>query len=127
MSNMPFLVRLRFFLQAGFDALCCFVALHLAALLRLDFDLAQLKFAPLFFGGLVAAAGQVAIGRFVGLYIHRWRYGTFEEVGGATISVSIVTAVGTIGNAILGHHLPITVPLLAGPFAYFGMVGGRAV
>ena len=28
----------------------------------------------------VAALAQIGIGALAGLYVHRWRYGTFEEV-----------------------------------------------
>lgn len=102
-------------------------AVVVAGWLRLDLDISRVHFVPLLLGGLCLAAAQVGVGRFIGLYIHRWRYGTFEEVGAATLTISAVTVLGATANAILGRPLPLTVPLLAGPFAYFGMVAGRAV
>ena len=60
---------------------------------------------------------QVLVGRSVGLYIHRWRYGTFEEVGAAAVTVGIVMISSAAANPLLGHHLPVTVPILAGPLA----------
>lgn len=100
--------------------------MHLAALLRLDFDGSRVRFTPLFVGAVLVALGQVVVGRIVGLYIHRWRYGTFEEVCAATLSAGILTGLATIGNLLLGYNLPISVPMLAGPMALCAMIAGRA-
>lgn len=125
LTNSPLLVRLRFALQAGFDAGCWFVALHLAALLRFDFARSRIDEVTLLVAALLVAAAQVVIGRLAGLYIHRWRYGTFEEVGAATLSAGALTAVATVVN-LFGRPLPVSVPLLAGPVALCGMIAGRA-
>jgi len=120
-------VRLRFGLQAGFDAACWFVAVILGALLRYDFDPSRLRLGQVIAAAAAIALGQVAIGRLAGLYIHRWRYGTFEEVRAAVASAMALTAVATVGNLSLGYYLPISVPLLAGPFAACSMIAGRGV
>ena len=120
------LVRLRFLLQAGYDAVCWFVALHLAALLRYDFEWRRIHSVALVLGALLIAGGQVAVGRLLGLYIHRWRYGTFEEVAATTVSGGLLTAIATLGNLLFGYHLPVSVPMLAGPFAVCAMIVGRA-
>lgn len=120
------LVRLRFLLQAGYDAVCWFVALHLAALLRYDFEWRRIHSVALVVGALLIAGGQVAVGRLLGLYIHRWRYGTFEEVAATTVSGGLLTAIATLGNLLFGYHLPVSVPMLAGPFAVCAMIVGRA-
>ncbi len=73
------LVRLRFLLQAGYDAACWFVALQLAALLRYDFEWRRIDSVALVIGAFLVAACQIAIGRLMGLYIHRWRYGRLKN------------------------------------------------
>lgn len=120
-------MRLRFVLQAGFDAVCWIVALHVAAMLRLDFAIDRMDPVPLVVGAVLIAAGQVAIGRMIGLYIHRWQYGTFEELGAATVSAISLSLLSTLVNVLVGQPLPATVPLLAGPIAICGMTGGRGV
>ena len=125
MKSLPTVVRLRFGLQAGFDAACWFVAVILGALLRYDFDPSRLRLDQVIGAAAAIALGQVAIGRLAGLYIHRWRYGTFEEVRAAVASAMALTAVATVGNLALGYYLPISVPLLAGPFAACSMIAGR--
>lgn len=126
MERSALLVRLRFVLQAGYDATCWFVALHLAALLRYDFDWSRIDVAALAIGATLVAAGQVVLGRLLGLYIHRWRYGTFEELAAATLAGGLLTCLATLGNLVLGYNLPVSVPMLAGPFAICAMTVGRA-
>jgi len=121
------LVQRRFVLQAGFDAFCWFTALHIAAWLRLDFDLTKIELLPLLVGAILIGVGQVAVGRAIGLYIHRWHYGTFEELGAATVSAVALSFVATLGNLIVGYPLPTSVPLLAGPVAICAMIAGRGV
>ncbi|MFN8050216.1 MAG: nucleoside-diphosphate sugar epimerase/dehydratase [Acidimicrobiales bacterium] len=126
MNNSPLLVRLRFALQGGFDAACWYLAVTLAGFLRFDFNRSRIDLAALLVGALVIAVGQVVLGRLLGLYIHRWRYGTFEELGAATASVGLVTVVATLVNLVVGRPLPLSVPLLAGPIACCAMIAGRA-
>lgn len=127
LKSAPVLIRLRFGLQAAFDAACWFVALHMAALLRFDFEPTRISFAPLIVSAVVVGLGQVFVGRFAGLYIHRWRYGTFEELRAAVASAIVVSLVATVLNPLVGYHLPISVPLLAGPIAICAMISGRGV
>ena len=97
MNSSVLLVRLRFVLQAGFDATCWLTAMVAATLLRYDFQTKRIDLAALVVISLLAAAGQVIIGRLVGLYIHRWRYGTFEEVAAAAASAGGRSAVSALG------------------------------
>ena len=126
MDGSELLVRLRFVLQAGYDATCWYAALVLAALLRYDFEWRRINVAALLIGAGLAAIGQVLVGRLVGLYIHRWRYGTFEELAAATFSGAVLTVIATVGNLAFGYNLPVSVPMLAGPFAICAMIVGRA-
>ena len=127
MIESSFCVQRRFVLQAGFDSLCWLIAFPLAALLRLDFDLGRVNTTPMIVGAVIICALQVVVGRSLGLYIHRWRFGTFEEVVGSATATTIVTIVFGAANPIFGHQIPVSVPFIAGPIALLGMLGGRSL
>ena len=120
------LVRFRFALQALFDATSWFVAIMAATLLRYDFDPSRIDFVSVARFGLGIGLFQVVVGRLIGLYIHRWRYGTFEEVAAAIRSAAIVTVVSTLLNPVFDRLVPVSVPILAGPIALCAMFGGRS-
>jgi FlaA1/EpsC-like NDP-sugar epimerase len=113
-------------LQAGYDATCWAAAIALAELLRFDFQLSRIDAAAMLVAVVAMATCQVVLGRLVGLYIHRWRYGTFEEVAAAAMTAGLLTIVLFVGNLVAGYHLPMSVPMAAGPLAICGMVLGRA-
>ncbi len=72
---------------------------------------------------------QIAIGTFSGLYVHRWRYGTFEEVTTAARVALTVTAIVAVLNAtpVLDHVVPISASIVAGFLAVAVMCSGRLV
>ncbi len=121
------LTRHRFILQAGYDALAWLVGLSFAALLRYDFDAALIDVLPLLALVAVAVVAQVAIGRAVGLYVRRWRYGTLEEVTAVVKVVGLVTAVVAVANLVPPMHrgVPLSVPVIGGFIALCMMAGGR--
>ena len=119
-------MRLRFILQAGFDSLCWVIAIVLATLLRYDFQWERLHTGAMLVAAVAGAVLHVVVGRLAGLYIHRWRYGTFEEVTAAALTGGIVTLTVFIGNLLMGYHLPMSVPMAAGPLAICGMIVARA-
>lgn len=119
-------VRRRFLLQASFDAMCWFSAVVFATFLRYDFKPSRFEIGAVIFSAVCIATAQVVVGRMVGLYIHRWRYGTFEEVFAAIRSGLVVTAASTIANPLLGYMLPVSVPVMAGAVAACGMFAGRS-
>ena len=126
--NRLFFVRRRFALQAGFDAAMWGVALALGTLLRRDFDLDKVDPSKVVMVWAVAIVVQVVFGRLAGLYIHRWRYGTLEEVVALSRSVVVGTVVVAVSNVyLLGHLLPVGATLMGGALAHLGMVGGRFV
>lgn len=126
MKESVLLVRLRFVLQATFDSMCWTAAIALATFLRYDFQLGRVDLLPLIVLIAVTIGLQVGIGRFAGLYIHRWRYGTFEEVAAAALTAGAVTVLTFVGNLLFGYHLPMSVPVAGGTLAVCGMVVGRA-
>lgn len=121
------LVRYRFTLQGGYDAACWFLAVVSATLLRYDFNVSRFSVSRALVAAAVIAAAQVGVGRLAGLYIHRWRYGTFEEIVAAIRSVAILTVLAAVLNPILGRYVPVSVPVMAGALALCGMFAGRSV
>ena len=70
----------RFLIQAGVDAVLWAPALFLATWARYDFQLRLVDMAGIALLTVVAGVAQIVIGSRLGLYIHRWRYGTIDEV-----------------------------------------------
>jgi FlaA1/EpsC-like NDP-sugar epimerase len=120
-----YLVQRRFALQSGFDVMGWLVGLVAATFFRYDFVWSKVDLVGVL--GLTVAAGvaQVLIGRAVGLYVHRWRYGTFDEVVAAVKVVLLVTPVVTVVNLLIGRPLPFTATVMAGFVSLFVMMSGR--
>ena len=119
-------VRRRFALQASFDALMWGAAVVLGTMLRYEFAFAKLEAGPIALVAVVGAATQIGLGRAVGLYIHRWRYATFEEALGLVETVVLVTAsVALLDAFVLGHAVPVAAAIMAGPLSFMGMCSGR--
>ncbi|MBW3615472.1 MAG: hypothetical protein KY439_09225, partial [Actinobacteria bacterium] len=75
----PLLVRRRRILQASADAAAWALALWFAAWMRFEFELAIMPTAGLLAVIPVAASAQVFTGVLTGLYLGRWRFGSFDE------------------------------------------------
>ncbi len=121
------LQRHRFLLQAGFDAAMWPPALLFAALLRYDFDLGRTPVVAILVFAVVAMAVQVVAGRWIGLYVHRWRYGTMEEVAAAVRAALLTTGVLTAVDLVpaLGRPVPLSTTVSGGLIALLGMATGR--
>ncbi len=120
--------RSRFVLQAGFDAAAWFMAVWAAALLRFDFEVGMIEARWTLVVAVLAGSLQVLSGRLIGLYVHRWRYGTFEELTGCIKSVLVVSLLLTLLNlGPLTRAVPISVTITAGFLAMFVMSSGRFV
>jgi FlaA1/EpsC-like NDP-sugar epimerase len=113
--------------QAAFDMASWAVGLWAAMLLRFDFELGAVDIGALVLIGLLAMGAQVLVGRVLGLYVHRWRYGTFEEVTACVQSVFVVTLVITAVNLLPADQraVPASVPVIAGFLTLFLMAVGR--
>jgi len=119
--------RRRFFSQAAFDGLSWVPSLWIAALLRYDLDPTKLDVPQLVaFCGL-AIVVQVLIGRAVGLYIHRWRYASFEEIVAMAEAALLTTTALTLIDLIpgLGRPVPLSTTICGGLFAMLFMGAGR--
>ena len=113
----------RFLIQAGVDAVLWAPALFLATWARYDFQLDQVDLAGVALLTVVAGAAQIVIGSRLGLYIHRWRYGTIDEVAALGRTVMVVTPIVALVNRFaIGHPIPVSASL-AGGFVALVMMG----
>jgi FlaA1/EpsC-like NDP-sugar epimerase len=118
----------RFVLQAGYDALAWVPSVVLAVWARHDFELGAFEVLEVIEVVLLAMALQVAIGRAVGLYVHRWRYGTLEEVIALVRATATTTIVLSLVNVfLLSRVVPLTGTLVGGLLALFLMCAARFV
>jgi FlaA1/EpsC-like NDP-sugar epimerase len=121
------LTKHRFVLQAGFDAGAWVLGLTAAALLRFDLDPAKVAIGPMLVLALLAVTCQVLIGRRIGLYVYRWRYGTLEEITGNIKTVAAVTGIVTVADLLAPspRAVPISVPVMGGCIALCIGAAGR--
>lgn len=120
------LAPMRYPLQVAIDAVAWFVALYLATLLRHEFKFENVNLVGVLLAGLVASVAQGAIGSIIGLYIHRWRYGTFGEIAGLARTLVPVGAVVVLANRfLLGHRLPVSATVIALGLAAIAMAAAR--
>ncbi len=121
--------RYRFLCQTAFDAAAWFIGLWTATFLRYDLNLQQVDNWGVARIAAVAALAQVGFGVLAGLYVHRWRYGTFEEVAATARVVAVVTVLITLLNLtpLLDRVVPVSATIVAGFLAVGVMSLGRLV
>jgi FlaA1/EpsC-like NDP-sugar epimerase len=119
--------RHRFAAQAAIDSCAWLAALWLATFLRYELDGSLIVVGELLAIGAVAAVSQVVVGTLAGLYVHRWRYGTFEEITTTVKSVLVVTPIVVLVNLVwpLDHAVPTSAAISAGFIAVFLMFSVR--
>jgi FlaA1/EpsC-like NDP-sugar epimerase len=110
------------------DALAWAGALTTVVCARYEFDVPAPGFT-----GLVAAIGMAvalhtAIGHHLFLYRGRYGFGTFDEVRGVFATVALTIAVLAVVDLALPERLvPVSAPVLGGPFALVLMMAMRLV
>ena len=121
------MTRYRYILQTGFDSVAWIIGLAVASYLRLEFDLGAVPVAAVLGIGALAVVFQVGVGTRAGLYVHRWRYGTFDEVTSTVKIVLLTTVVITAVNLTpaVDRALPVSVTIMGGFLALFVMGFGR--
>lgn len=109
------------------DVLAWTVALFLAVVMRFEFDLSKPKWSGLVIVVGIAAVAQSLAGYGFGLYVGRWRYGSFEEVAGLTRAVVIVTGALFVVDVVTGrvHLIPLSATLIGGFIALVLMAAIR--
>jgi FlaA1/EpsC-like NDP-sugar epimerase len=101
------------------DVACWGVGLFAAAVLRFNLGLDRALTGGLGVVILVALVAQAALGSCLGLYHRRrWRYGSFDEMGGVATSAVLTTALLLVSDLAAGS--PHLVPLGA-------VIGGGAI
>lgn len=123
------LTRHRFAIQTSMDSLSWFAALWLATFLRYELDISKVDPAGVLAIGLVAVVLQILIGSAVGLYLRRWRYGTFDEVRALLGVVAVVTPVVVLVNLVVPktYRLPTSACISGGIIALGFMAAARVV
>jgi len=119
--------RHRFAAQAAIDSTAWFAALWLATFLRYELDGAQIVIREVLALAALAAVVQITVGAAAGLYLHRWRYGTFEEITTTVKTVVVVTPVIVAANLVwpLDHAVPTSAAISSGFIALFAMFSVR--
>ena len=118
------LVRHRFGALACWDAAFAALAIFVSTWVRYELDLTDIDPVGMLFAMPVAALIQFVAGRWQGLYLGRWRLGSFEEVAALLRSVA-VAMVGMFVVNLVWYWVPISVPLIAMLATLVGMAGLR--
>jgi len=119
----------RFAIQAGLDAVAWLPAVLLATLFRFEFSFSSVSWSSVALVGCAAAMLMILSGRLMGMYVHRWRYGTFEEVVAMAKATVVCSALVTTLNLVVpfGDRLPVTATIMAGFLALFFMSVSRFI
>lgn len=123
------LTRYRFGIQATLDSFAWIAGLWLATYLRYELAISKVQFDDVITIGVLAVVLQILIGSAVGLYLRRWRYGTFEEIRSLLGVVAMVTPIVVVLNLLepLGNRLPTSACISAGIIAITLMAAARIV
>jgi len=123
------LTKYRFALQAGFDCGAWMLGLWLATFLRYELDFGAVDLLGVLALGSIAMVAQLVVGRLGGLYVHRWRYGTFDEILGTLKVVSFVTVLVAAADAFSPgvRPIPVSAAVVSGFIALGIMCAGRLV
>ncbi len=125
-SRWRLLIRHRFGFQAGLDAGAWAAAIVLATVLRFDFEFQQIEWARLVLLIPIAIVIHVVVGTAGGLYLGRWRFGSFEEVAALTRCVVVATvSIAFVNRFLFGYLIPVSATILAGVIALLLMAGAR--
>lgn len=125
-SRWRLLIRHRFGFQAGLDAVSWAVAIVLATLLRYDLEYTQIVWTRLFLLIPIAIVIHVVVGTAGGLYLGRWRFGSFEEVAALTRCVVVATvSIAFVNRFLFDYLIPVSATILAGCLALLLMAGAR--
>ncbi len=124
---MAILGRHRAAVQVLADAVAWIAALYMATWWRFEFDLGQWPASRLWSAAIFAVLLQLAAGAGLGLYVGRWRFGSFDEVAAVARSVLVVTgALYAINRFAYSPRLiPVSVNLGGGVLALLLMAGTR--
>ena len=118
------LIEHRFAYLAIWDALSWIAALWLATLARYEFSLSPIDAGGVWTAAALVVTVQVVVGLWQGLYLGRWRLGSFEEIAALLRSV-VLSAVVLFAVDWSTRSVPISVPVAALFIALVGMAAVR--
>lgn len=123
------LARHRAGLHSGIDTMAWVVGLTTAMALRFDFSVDPSTWSDFDGAGLLAATGIAAVMQslaslMTGLYLGRWRFGSFDEVRKLVQATAVATLVLALVNAPL-RLVPMGVVVLGGVLSLGLMCGVR--
>ncbi|MDH3706932.1 MAG: polysaccharide biosynthesis protein [Acidimicrobiia bacterium] len=115
--------------EAAADVVAWAAALVLAMLVRFDLTFAQWERWNVALAVVLAAGFQLGAGYLFGLYLGRWRTGSFDEVASLAKSAVVVSSsIVVLGLAVPSVRLvPSSVGLAAGGLALLAMAAARYV
>lgn len=121
------LKRWRYVIQAAVDVAAWGVALTFATYARYDFNVSRVDVVDLALMVPLAGLLQMLAGTYVGLYVGRWRYGSFDEVAALGRAAGLTTIAAFIFDVwILPKRLvPMSAALGGGIAALVLMAGAR--
>jgi FlaA1/EpsC-like NDP-sugar epimerase len=115
----------RFVVKGSFDALAWLLGVALALVVRFEGHLERADLPSALALAVIAALAQVTIGRLLGPYPRRWRYGSFDELLALFRVVVLVTLFLLVVRAMLPLDVPRSTPLLAAALAAVVMIAPR--
>jgi FlaA1/EpsC-like NDP-sugar epimerase len=105
-------------------------ALTFATVVRWNFDFDRIDYRGLIAVVPLAALAQIVAGLASGLYLGRWRFGSFEEVAGLARATAITTAILFAVDLLViqgARMIPISAAVAGGVVAFALMGGTRYV
>lgn len=113
--------------QAAVDVAAWAAGLWLALLLRFEFDLTAWPLRNVVIATVLVAVTQLGVGVASGLYLGRWRFGSFEELAAVGRTVGVVTTMLFVIATVAydPQLLPKSVTIAAGLFTVLVGAGAR--
>jgi FlaA1/EpsC-like NDP-sugar epimerase len=109
------------------DSAAWVVALSTVSLLRFDLNPTVIEVGSLLLFAAMVIAVHAIVGCVHGLYLGRWRFGSFEEVAALVVTLSVTTGIGVLLDVVLpvDRLVPVSVAIGAGGAALILMAGLR--
>ncbi|MGK2948353.1 MAG: polysaccharide biosynthesis protein, partial [Acidimicrobiales bacterium] len=118
------LIEHRFAWLAVWDSAAWVVALFLGTWARYEFQADRFEAVDVLLAAAVVVAAQVLLGLWQGLYLGRWRLGSFEEIAALLRTVVLSGVILLLADAN-PRWVPISVPVIGVFIAIVGMAAIR--
>ncbi len=115
----------RLAISLGIDAAAWALGITLAMLVRFELSFGEWRSWNVPAALTLFIALQIGSGFAFGLYVGRWRFGSFEEVAALVRAAITVSLLGTLAGILLSRLVPSSVSLAAGAIALLLMGAAR--